>query len=193
MPADSRPPGGITFGSSFKQCSAHNSSNGPLSIQARSASKGIRSALSRTAPARSLPHVAASFQLVRGPARARITLPAVSGSTTSMETRPLTSWGNGIQKYTSSSGGAPSVSRPLFRITLHAAAEMQRRSIVEEDVLDVLVSPGQVEPVRPGREVWQSLLQSGFLLRVFIDIDRTPMEVVTVYRTSKIDKYWRVE
>jgi hypothetical protein len=33
----------------------------------------------------------------------------------------------------------------------------------------------------------------GFLLRVFIDIDRTPMEVVTVYRTSKIDKYWRVE
>jgi hypothetical protein len=44
-----------------------------------------------------------------------------------------------------------------------------------------------------GGEVWQSLLQSGFLLRVFIDIDRTPMEVVTVYRTSKIDKYWRVE
>jgi hypothetical protein len=85
------------------------------------------------------------------------------------------------------------VSRPLFRITLHAAAEMQRRSISEEDVVDVLVSPGQVEPLRPGREVWQSLLQSGFLLRVFIDIDRTPMEVVTVYRTSKIDKYWRVE
>ena len=85
------------------------------------------------------------------------------------------------------------MSRPLFRITLHAAAEMERRSISEEDVVDVLVSPGQVEPVRPGREVWQSLLQSGFLLRVFIDIDRTPMEVVTVYRTSKIDKYWRVE
>ena len=29
-----------------------------------------------------------------------------------------------------------------------------------------------------------------YLVRVFVDIDRDPAEVVTVYRTSKIDKYW---
>ncbi len=32
-----------------------------------------------------------------------------------------------------------------------------------------------------------------YLVRVFIDIDRSPAEVVTVYRTSKIEKYWRTQ
>jgi len=30
-----------------------------------------------------------------------------------------------------------------------------------------------------------------YLLRVFVDVDRVPPEVVTVYRTSKLPKYWR--
>ena len=29
-----------------------------------------------------------------------------------------------------------------------------------------------------------------YLIRVVVDIDRHPAEVVTVYRTSKIPKYW---
>ncbi len=42
--------------------------------------------------------------------------------------------------------------------------------------------------------VFLTLFQSGnpdkmYLLRVFVDIDRIPPEVVTVYRTSKITKY----
>jgi hypothetical protein len=28
---------------------------------------------------------------------------------------------------------------------------------------------------------------------VFVDVHRSPPEVVTVYRTSKIEKYWRSE
>jgi hypothetical protein len=32
-----------------------------------------------------------------------------------------------------------------------------------------------------------------YLVRVFVDVDRSPAEVVTAYRTSKIDKYWRTE
>jgi uncharacterized protein YuzE len=28
---------------------------------------------------------------------------------------------------------------------------------------------------------------------VFVDVDRTPDEAVTVYKTSKLDKYWRNE
>lgn len=50
MPADSRSPGGITFGCSFRQQAAHNPS-GARSIKAPSASKGMR----RTHPQR--PHV----------------------------------------------------------------------------------------------------------------------------------------
>jgi len=34
-------------------------------------------------------------------------------------------------------------------------------------------------------------LSKVYLLRVFVDIDREPPEVVTVYRTSKVRKYWR--
>jgi len=30
-----------------------------------------------------------------------------------------------------------------------------------------------------------------YLLRVFVDIDRDPAEIVTAYRTSRIAKYWR--
>ena len=32
-----------------------------------------------------------------------------------------------------------------------------------------------------------------YLVRVFVDVDRNPPEVVTVCRTSRISKYWRQE
>ena len=50
--------------------------------------------------------------------------------------------------------------------------------------------------VRPGREVLQSRIEFKgriYLVRVFVDIDRVPLEVVTAYRTSRIEKYWRDE
>ena len=82
-----------------------------------------------------------------------------------------------------------------YRVTDHARDEMVRRQSTEEDVAKVLAAPEQTETVRAGREVYQSRLQSGevpkaYLLRVFVDIDRIPPEVVTVYRTSKVAKYW---
>ena len=83
-----------------------------------------------------------------------------------------------------------------YRVTDHARDEMVRRQITEADVAKVLAAPEQTETVREGREVYQSRLQTGeppktYLLRVFVDLDRLPPEVVTVYRTSKIAKYWR--
>ncbi len=85
-----------------------------------------------------------------------------------------------------------------YRVTDHARDEMVRRQITEEEVAKVLAAPEQTETVREGREVYQSRLQSGeppktYLLRVLVDIDRIPPEVVTVYRTSKVEKYWRTE
>jgi hypothetical protein len=66
----------------------------------------------------------------------------------------------------------------------------------EEMVRAILLAPDQRIEVRPGRDVLQSKIsfrqpEKAFLLRVFVDIDRLPAEVVTVYRTSKIEKYWR--
>jgi len=78
----------------------------------------------------------------------------------------------------------------------HALFEMKRRGISESEVAQVLAKPGQSETVRAGRVVYQAKFNLGappkvFLLRVFVDIDRHPPEVVTAYWTSKVEKYWR--
>jgi hypothetical protein len=75
---------------------------------------------------------------------------------------------------------------------------MKRRQIEEPTVAAVLGSPGETETVRPGRAVYQSRLTLGdppklYVLRVVVDTDHQPVDVVTVYRTSKVQKYWRAE
>lgn len=83
-----------------------------------------------------------------------------------------------------------------FRLTSHAAFEMQRRGVGESLVQAVLAAPEQRFALRPGRDVLQSKIAiegTTYLLRVFVDVDRNPAEVVTVYRTSSIAKYWRAE
>ena len=77
---------------------------------------------------------------------------------------------------------------------VHAQLEMERQQITEGEVAQVLAAPEQIEVVRPGRAVYQSRIGFGepariYLLRVFVDIDRRPVEVVTAYRTSRIEKY----
>ncbi len=73
-------------------------------------------------------------------------------------------------------------------LTEHAAAQMARRQLAEADVRRVLRAPEEVLPVRPGRVVAQGLI-GGYLVRVFVDVDRAPSEVVTAYRTSRTEKY----
>ncbi len=73
-------------------------------------------------------------------------------------------------------------------ITEHALGRLAKRMIAQTDVCRILANPEQVLPVRPGRVVAQGMCGQ-HLLRVFVDNDRTPPEVVTAYRTSKIDKY----
>ena len=85
-----------------------------------------------------------------------------------------------------------------YRLTDHAKEEMVRRQIGEEDVARVLTAPEQRLTVREGRDVLQSRMTGGdpprtYLLRVFVDIDRSPPEVVTAYRTRRVAKYWRAD
>jgi hypothetical protein len=73
---------------------------------------------------------------------------------------------------------------------------MDRRGIDESVVRRVLAAPSQRHAVRPGRDVLQSRIAvegKTYLVRVFVDVDRRPAEVVTVYRTSDVEKYWRAE
>jgi hypothetical protein len=85
-----------------------------------------------------------------------------------------------------------------YHLTDHARLEMTRRQISPADVAGVLAQPEQSWSVREGRKVYQSRIQVDeppklYLLRIFVDVDRDPPQVVTVYRTSKVEKYWRVE
>lgn len=78
----------------------------------------------------------------------------------------------------------------------HARYEMARRHISEWLVRRVLDDPDQVLEIRPGRMVYQSIVEAArpnrrYLLRVFVDVDQRPSEVVTAYSTSRIERYWR--
>ena len=83
-----------------------------------------------------------------------------------------------------------------FLLTDHALESMDRRGLDQAVVLDVVMRPQQRLDIRPGRAVLQSIAEMHgrrYLVRVVMDVDRAPAEVVTVYRTSRIDKYWRTE
>ncbi len=79
-----------------------------------------------------------------------------------------------------------------YTITDHAAFEISRRGLKRETIDRVLKNPEQRFDIRLGRVVLQSRIQESgeeFLIRVFVDADRRPAEVVTAYRTTKIGKY----
>ena len=83
-----------------------------------------------------------------------------------------------------------------FLIKDHARFQMERRQISEDQVRQVLTAPEQVIDEGGSRYVYQSKLHSlesgkERLFRVVVDIGNKPAEVVTVYRTSKMAKYWR--
>jgi len=87
---------------------------------------------------------------------------------------------------------------PHFVISPHAEFEMGRRGLSDETIRRVLSAPEQRLEVSPGRVVLQSRIPMGeparmYLVRIVMDIDRQPAEVVTAYRTSKLLKYWREE
>lgn len=55
-------------------------------------------------------------------------------------------------------------------------------------------NPGDLRPgrvFRSKRGCEGSASGMVYLVRVFVDVDRDPAEVVTVYRTSKVEKYWK--
>jgi len=78
-------------------------------------------------------------------------------------------------------------------IGTHALAQMARRGIAEAQLRELLAKPQQVTAVREGRVVVQGTVRREgmgvYLLRAFIDVDRVPPVVVTVYLTSKFAKY----
>jgi hypothetical protein len=82
-----------------------------------------------------------------------------------------------------------------FRYSRHAEEELRLRRIPQAVVDKVLRKPQQIVPERPPRRAYQSQVDMGggkiMLIRAIVDDRVDPAVVVTVYRTSKIGKYWR--
>jgi len=83
-----------------------------------------------------------------------------------------------------------------MEMTEHARGEALRRQIGEDIVLAVARDPEQRLAARAGREIRQSRIPdpaSGklYLVRVVVELAEASETIVTVYRTSRISRYWR--
>lgn len=82
-------------------------------------------------------------------------------------------------------------------LSSHAIEQIEARGILESDVWKVIHSPQQTIEAKPDKRILQSILSSKegkkHLIRVFVNVLKNPKLVITVYKTSKIDKYWQDE
>ena len=82
-----------------------------------------------------------------------------------------------------------------YKISRHAREEMERRNISTEIVESVLRQSEKIIDAPEAKKVYQSRIefQEGktFLVRVFVAEGGDIPVVITVYRTSRIEKYWR--
>lgn len=84
-----------------------------------------------------------------------------------------------------------------FEISAHVLEESNRRGIPLDMLKSVLKNPGQIVDEYGGKKAYQSQIpfESGkiYLVRVVVKQFTDHVVAVTVYKTSKIDKYWRVK
>lgn len=87
---------------------------------------------------------------------------------------------------------------PEIRISDHAREQMAERGISEGMVLSIIAASQQTIPLDTDKVVYQSPQYfeeeaKEYLVRVFVNIIKVPNLVITVYRTSKVEKYWKYE
>jgi len=86
------------------------------------------------------------------------------------------------------------MAREKVVFTKYAELQVQERGMSHKDILDTLNSPGQLLSGKKGRKIAQKKLNRGGeegLLRVIFEEKVDAKVVITVYWTSKIEKYWR--
>ena len=76
----------------------------------------------------------------------------------------------------------------LFEFSLHSLEQMKLRSIKKEIVEQVLNEPDDIVDEDDNQKVFQKIVDN-YLYRVFVNTDKNPSLIKTVYRTSKITKY----
>jgi len=78
-----------------------------------------------------------------------------------------------------------------FRFSNHALEEMEKRKVPISFLEAILDNPQQTLQEDEEITIYQSQMDFGTLLRVFINTTLDPAVIVTVYRTSQIKKHWK--
>ena len=79
-----------------------------------------------------------------------------------------------------------------YRLSQHAREQMSRRDISRDMLERVMVSPDRILHQGDCIKVFQKIAitdKSKYLYRVFVNNCKEPALVITVYKTSKIEKY----
>ena len=80
-----------------------------------------------------------------------------------------------------------------IKFSKHAERQLKERNITLKLAQETLENPQQIVKVRQNRKVAQRIYHrqgKEFLLRVVFSEQDNP-EIITVYWTSKVSKYWR--
>lgn len=75
----------------------------------------------------------------------------------------------------------------------HAKFEMKRREISDDQVESVFKKPEQKISLENEREIWQNKIRINgkeYIIRLVMQLLPRP-KIVTIYKSSKIKKYWR--
>ncbi len=79
-----------------------------------------------------------------------------------------------------------------YEFSKHALDQLEARAIAKGIVQEILQNPQQVI-IESGYTVYQSITKfdgRDYLIRVIINEAVSPHKVITLYKTSKIDKYY---
>jgi hypothetical protein len=82
------------------------------------------------------------------------------------------------------------------RWSSHACRMLSEREVEQAEAEQTLTSPDEIVPTEPCRTICQrvyfdSALGQNMLLRLVVEETDTERVVVTVYKTSRLDKYQR--
>ena len=76
-----------------------------------------------------------------------------------------------------------------FVFSKHALEQMGLRKIPKSIIEKILANPDKIKD-ETGKKVYQSIVEDGnYLIRIFVNYRKNPKVIVTVYKTSKINKY----
>lgn len=76
-----------------------------------------------------------------------------------------------------------------FEYSKHCLIQMQLRNISQNEVEQILQVPDKVIKDNTGQAIYQKSIGEKYIYRVFVNDNKNPPLIKTVYKTSKISKY----